>query len=102
MRRLSRRNVSLLVGVLGATGLFLLAEAAFGLGYFRTARVILWQSAFLQALVPTPNLGTVELPVYEGTPLHLLAWYVGAFAGIPIYAGLAFFVSRLWGQRRAP
>jgi hypothetical protein len=95
----SRLKISLIVGAVLSIALALSAEVAFEAGVSRVARVLLWQSALLQTLVPTPNLGTAALPVYEGTPLHLLAWYVGAILGFPIYSAITYAV--LFARRRA-
>lgn len=65
-----------------------LALIAWGLGesgFPTAARVLLWPSAVLQALVVGPNIGTESQPLYEATPIHVVAFYAGLGAQVPIY-----------------
>jgi hypothetical protein len=45
-------------------------------------RTVLAPVPILVSLVPTPNIGTTNEPVYEGTPLHLAV----ALAALPLCA----------------
>jgi hypothetical protein len=84
-----------------ALAMFAASEVAIALGHVSLARALVWPSSLVQALIPTPNLGTVERPIYEGTPL-LAAWYVGVALTFPIYLGAIYAVVVLIRKRRAP
>ena len=45
--------------------------------------------------LPTGNIGTPEEPVYEATPLHLLAGLTFAFLNILLYPVVTYFVLSL-------
>ena len=45
------------------------------MGYVSIAQVLLWPSMLLQSKLPHNNLGTHEQPLYEGTPLNLIALF---------------------------
>ena len=84
-----------------ALALFAASEVALSLGHVSVARLLVWPSSLVQALVPTPNLGTSAHPIYEGTPLHLLAWYVGVALTFPLYVAVAYVITLLKRGRRA-
>ena len=72
-----------------------IAYLAVGVGAMPVARAIFWQATLLQSLMPHPNIGTVERPMYEGTPLDYLAYLAGFPVGIIVYSVLAYlFLSR--------
>lgn len=85
-------KLAIILGSIVAMGLFGASEFLFAAGAGQLARTLEWQAALLQGFVPTPNLGTVAQPLYEGTPLHLVAWYAGVLLGIPLYT-LVMYVS---------
>jgi hypothetical protein len=55
-----------------------------------TARVLLWQATLLAQGIPHGNIGTLEHPVYEGSPLDLIPVLVSVPLGIPIYTIAAY------------
>ena len=58
--------------------------------------LLLWPMDLLGPLVgkllPHPNIGTAEHPVYEGTPLDFLAGFALAFFSILIYPIATYLV----------
>src|SRR4051812_23008156 len=58
-----------------------------GGGFESTSEAIFWPNTFLQHLLPAPNIGTPDHPVYEGTPLNFLAC-VASFPLAVIFYGL--------------
>jgi hypothetical protein len=94
-------KLALIWGGVIALSLFIASELAIALGHASMARALVWPSSLVQALVPTPNLGTPERPIYEGTPPHLLAWYVGAALTFPLYVGAIYAVLVLRRKHRA-
>jgi hypothetical protein len=83
-------QLALILGFVIALILFGASELAIASDYGRWARVLEWQAALFQNLIPAPNLGTAERPLYEGTPLHLVAWYVGVMLSFPMYTAGAY------------
>ena len=53
--------------------------------------------------IPVGNIGTPEEPVYEATPIHLLAGLMFAFLNILLYPVVTYFALSLWSRasRRA-
>ncbi|HEX8141445.1 MAG TPA: hypothetical protein VF553_02550 [Pyrinomonadaceae bacterium] len=53
--------------------------------------------------LPVGNIGAPEEPVYEATPLHLLAGLTFAFLNILLYPIVTYFALSLWSKalRRA-
>ena len=76
------------------TGAFV-ADSA---GHSGLARAIFWQNGLLQAAVPLNNIGTAQEPVYEGTPLNLMAFVASIPLGFIIY-GVAGYVALRFRQR---
>jgi hypothetical protein len=57
--------------------------------------------AYLVYLVgPGPILGYDEQgnPTYEGTPVHVIAGFIGLLLGVPIYSMISYYV--LWAIMR--
>ena len=54
-------------------------------GYEGVGRVVLWPATTLQSLIPHPNIGAPEQPIYEGTLLDIVAFYFGLLLQVPIY-----------------
>jgi len=52
----------------------------------------------LQAAVPLNSIGTAQEPVYEGTPLNLIAFVASIPLGFIIY-GVAGYVALRFRQR---
>lgn len=63
------------------------------------ANVFLAPVVILVALVPAPNIGSAERPVYEGTPVHVLAALVGYVVSVAIYALVAYRVLSAYNRR---
>ena len=81
-----------------------LTATAFSLS-IEAGRVILWQVTLLSILIgPGPLIGhdAQGNPEYEGTPVHMLAFFVGILLGVPIYSLLSYVVLRRLGKRRRP
>jgi hypothetical protein len=61
---------------------------------------ILWQAQIMLLLVgPGPILGydSSGKPLYEGTPVHMVAAYFGLFFGFIIYTAIFYLlISRKW------
>ena len=63
-------------------------------GSDRLSEIIFWPNTALQALMPAPNIGTPEHPIYEGTPLNILAFFASFPAATLIYALIAYLFLR--------
>lgn len=68
------------------------AFAADSAGHPGLARAIFWQNGLLQSAVPLNNIGTAQEPVYEGTPLNIMAFFASIPLGFIIY-GVAAYVA---------
>ena len=60
----------------------------------RVSDVLLWQTIPLVRLT-LYNIGTESEPFYEGTPLTILAFFVGVLLGFPIYTVITYAFWRL-------
>jgi ABC-type Mn2+/Zn2+ transport system permease subunit len=54
------------------------------------AWIFYWQGFLLAYFVPAPNIGTPANPVYEATPVHVFAFFLGIPVGLVLYSLLAF------------
>jgi hypothetical protein len=63
---------------------------------------ILWQVTLMQYLVgPGPILGYRHgQPLYEGTPVHMVAAYIGLGIGLIVYWVIGFFIIKKWHSIR--
>lgn len=78
---------------IGAILTALLASVAFALSgtpLEPIGRVAFWQNELLQSLTPKFNVGSVEQPMYEGTPLNFLAFLLSVPLGVVVYAAGAY------------
>lgn len=82
-------------GVVVTFALLGLAFAADATGHPDIARVLFWHNSILQSLIPLNNIGTPAHPVYEGTPLNLLAFYTSIPLGFLIYGVATYIVLNL-------
>ncbi len=74
-----------------------LIRASASIGNDRVSRVLLWQAAILVYLVGQGPLLAYDAqgePIYEGSPVGMLAGFVGLLLGIPIYSVVSYFVPR--------
>jgi prepilin signal peptidase PulO-like enzyme (type II secretory pathway) len=62
------------------------------------AKLILWPAVLIGSLVPGHNIGTVDKPVYEGTPVNLLAGIIGIVLSAILYSAIVY-VLLAWIQR---
>jgi hypothetical protein len=88
------------LGFILTVTLFGLSNAAAVFGFQSLSHILYWQGWGLQALVPSLNIGTSEKPIYEGTPLHVAAFFAGLPVGIVIYTVAVFIVLTFYRQRR--
>jgi hypothetical protein len=92
---MKRALISAVIGIaVTALGLAL-AYVAYSSDEPDLACIFYWQGWLLQEITPSPNLGTPSHPVYEGTPLHVVAFFAGIPVGIVLYALAAFAVLSL-------
>jgi len=62
-------------------------------------RTVLWPYGLLMSLAGRgPNIGSPEQPLYEGTPVHLLAAVVGLMLSWLFYS---VAIGALWWRRRS-
>jgi hypothetical protein len=88
------------------TAVTLLAVAgsyvAFHAGAESIGEILLWPNTLLQNLVPIvyglPNIGTPDHPLYEGTPVNILAFFISFPLAIPVYSIVAYVFLR-WRRR---
>ena len=65
------------------------------------ARVFYWQGYLLAHWLPAPNIGTADRPLYEATPIHVMAFFMGIPVGVVVYSVLAFAIlARFSGRRK--
>ena len=92
MSRTARLAVAVGIGIALTAGLAFAAALAHDAGASSASAVLFWQNSLLQALVPMPNIGTPDRPLYEGTPLNYLAFLASFPVGVIIYTVVAFAV----------
>jgi hypothetical protein len=94
---MSRRWVRILLAVvIGAFATIVTAAVASALTSDSAREVVFWPNTVLQYLVPAPNIGTPDHPLYEGTPLNFLAFLVSFPFAVVIYGAFAYaFLRRL-------
>jgi len=71
------------------------ACAADSTGHPDLAGAIFWQNGLMQSAVPLNNIGAVQAPVYEGTPLNLVAFFASIPLGFIIYGVAAYAALRV-------
>jgi len=91
----SRLKRATAIGTGIAIALFIASELSGVFGHRFWAHIFEWQASLLQAFIPPHNIGTPEQPLYEGTPVHLFAWYVGVALSVPLYITIAYAILRL-------
>ena len=94
---MSRRWVRILLAVV--IGVFVTigtAAIALALSSESAREVLFWPNTVLQYLVPAPNIGTPDHPLYEGTPLNFLAFAASFPFAVVVYGAVAYvFLRRL-------
>jgi len=76
-------TIGVIITLIGFVGAFIFQGTVL-------AKVLYWQGYLLQNSIPAPNLGTPEHPMYEGTPIHVVAFFMGIPAGVIFYSLLAY------------
>jgi hypothetical protein len=66
--------------------------AADSAGHPSLAQGMFWQNGLLQSAVPLNSIGAMQEPVYEGTPLNIMAFFASIPLGFIIY-GVAAYVA---------
>ena len=102
MRRFGLPLMAMAVGtavtLVGAAGSYL----AFHAGAVSLSGILLWPNTVLQNLVPLvyglPNIGTPDHPLYEGTPVNILAFFISFPLAILVYSIVAYIFLR-WRKR---
>jgi hypothetical protein len=102
MKRLGLPLLAIAVG----TAVALLAAAGSYLAFYAGAEslseILLWPNTVLQDLVPVvyglPNIGTPGHPLYEGTPVNILAFFISFPLAILAYS-IAAYVFLRWRRR---
>ena len=94
---MSRRWVRILVAL--AVGVFVTAASAAVASALQSEsarEIVFWPNTALQYLVPAPNIGTPDHPLYEGTPLNFFAFLVSFPFAVIVYGVVAYvFLHRL-------
>jgi hypothetical protein len=90
----------------------LLILSAFGIGVLFTAltaalsyfasqagadllsEILFWPNTLMQSLVPLHNIGTTAHPLYEGTPLNIVAFLVSFPLAVLVYGITAYIFLR--------
>ena len=92
---MSRRWVRILLAiVIGAFVTIVTAVVASALTLDSARTVVFWPNTLLQYLVPTPNIGATNHPIYEGTPLNVLAFLLSFPFAALIYGAVAYLCLR--------
>jgi hypothetical protein len=92
---MSRHRVRILVAL--AIGVFVTvatATVAFALQSESTREIVFWPNTALQYLVPAPNIGTPDHPLYEGTPLNFFAFLLSFPFAVIVYGVVAYVLLR--------
>ena len=63
-------------------------------GVESATRILSWPNTLLQNLIPCNNIGTVEQPFCEGTPLNFIAYVASFPLSVTVYATAAFVILR--------
>ena len=94
MGRMKHVLMSLLVAVVVSAIQFWVA--------MRYSMDLLWQVRFMHYLAgPGPILGYRNgKPLYEGTPVHIMAAFVGLVLGAVLYWVIGYFVIKKWHNRQ--
>lgn len=86
---------SLAIGIAVTLALTAAASLTYDVGAEFTTRLLSWPNTLLQSMIAPHNIGTTEKPVYEGTPLNLLAYFASFPLSICIYTLVAYLLISL-------
>jgi hypothetical protein len=86
--------LSLVIGVGVTAVLTAAASLCSDFGAEVATRILSWPNTLLQSLTPRLNIGTAEKPLYEGTPVNILAYFASFPLSVGVYAVLAYMVLR--------
>lgn len=56
--------------------------------------ILSWPNTLLQNLITCNNMGTVEQPFCEGTPLNVIAYVASLSLSVAVYATVAYVLIR--------
>jgi len=87
------------IGIVATLALLALSVLARATEQPSLASALLWQSTWLQSLIPPLNIGTTKHPVYEGTPLNILAFFASIPWGFVVYGIAAYLWLRVRRRR---
>jgi hypothetical protein len=95
MGRLHQRRavIAFLIGV--APVLLAITQLRSGTAF---SKLILWPAVLIGGLVPRHTIGTTDKPVYEGTPVDLLAAISGSVLSAILYSAIVYALLA-WIQR---
>jgi hypothetical protein len=65
------------------------------------SHILYWQGWWLQTFLPCLNIGTIEKPMCEGTPLNIAVFFAGVPFGMLFYSLVAFGILSVWKRRAA-
>jgi hypothetical protein len=87
--KLTARSIA--IGIFITLVLLGFSYIASAFGFTQIAHILYWQGWGLQFLVPCLNIGTVEKPFCEGSPLDVIAFFAGIPLGFVLYSVAAYF-----------
>ena len=89
---------SIMIGILVTLAFFGLSYVATTFGHTQLAHVLYWQGWGLQFLVPCHDIGTIEKPFCEASPLDVIAYFGGIPLGVVLYSAAAYFTFSARGR----
>ena len=92
---------SIAVGIFITLVLFGLSYFANAFGFTQFSNVLYWQGWGLQSLVPCIEIGTVEKPFCEGSPLNVVAFFAGVPLGFVLYSVAVYIFLSARGHHAA-
>jgi hypothetical protein len=82
------------IGILVTTVTAIASLVLSSQGSHSISEVVFWPNTVLQALTTAPNIGTPDHPLYEGTPLNLLAFLASFPLAVILYGFIAYVFLR--------
>jgi hypothetical protein len=65
------------------------------------SHILYWQGWWLQTFLPCLNIGNLDDPGCEGTPLNFIVFILGIPFGIFLYSLVAFVLLSVWIRRES-